>query len=140
MSQHPTWTEEETRLVHVYKNRILEQSGGGGVSKKAPALIELKDLLPKRTFDSVHNKVRVELLREGKILTRKALTARMKAEKMSAEVTADKLDMEAAPAPDRDTFFDYTPPAQNKTKVVAVPLNKLYGKVDFETFMSLINE
>jgi hypothetical protein len=129
MGVHATWTADETRLVHAYKDRILQESGGNGISKKSKSLIELQRLCPNRTNDAVHHKVRIQLEKEGKILTRKQIAARMKAERFSNEVVAERLDMEQAPAPQHP-----------QTGVVTVPLKKLYGQVDFETFMSIINE
>lgn len=149
MGVHATWTEDETRLVHAYKDRILEESGGNGISKKSKSLIELQRLCPNRTDDAVHHKVRMQLQKEGKILDRKQMAARMRAERSSNQAIAERLDMEQAPAPDLNTFFDYTPPAgatvietpaPKQVGVVTVPLKKLYGKVDFDTFMSLVSE
>ena len=133
------WTEEEVRLVHVYKNRILQESGGNGVSKKSPSLITLQKLCAHRTPMAVHNKVRTTLMAEGSIVTRKQM-----ADRLSAKTEAHPLEMESS------RFFDYKPrkegevvsvPTPDSTPVmVSVPLSKLYGKVDFHTFMSLINE
>jgi len=113
------WTEQEIRLVHAYKDRILEESGGNGVSKKSPSLIQLQLLCENRTPMAVHNKVRITLMKEGSIITRK---------QMAKKLTADK---------NRSEIFDYT---SKEPVIVSVPLSKLYGKVDFHTFMSLINE
>ena len=143
-----TWTEDELRLVHAYKNKILEESGGNGISKKSPSLKELQNLCKNRSDLAVHHKVRTTLISEGALTTRKQMLARLKAKALQEDMVAERLDMEAVPAPDRNTFFDYTPPTDGgpieiklpASKVVSVPLNKLYGKVDYETFMSLINE
>lgn len=147
---YTTWTEDELRLVHAYKNKILEESGGNGISKKSPSLKELQSLCVNRSDLAVHHKVRTALINEGALTTRKQMLARLKAKALQEDVVAERLDMEAVPAPDRDSFFDYTPrtdvgtievsPPSDKPVIVSVPLSKLYGKVDFHTFMSLINE
>lgn len=146
--KYTSWTEDELRLVHTYKERILQEGGGNGISKKSPSLIELQSLCKNRTPQAVHNKVRTTLISEGSLITRKQMMARIKSKALHEEVTAMRLDVANAPSEERNTIFDYTPPADDgpieiklpASKVVSVPLNKLYGKVDYETFMSLINE
>ena len=134
---YTTWTEDELRLVHAYKNKILEESGGNGISKKSPSLKELQSLCVNRSDLAVHHKVRSALVSEGALTTRKQMLARIKAKALQEDVVAERLDMEAAPATDRNSIFDYT---SKEPVIVSVPLSKLYGKVDFHTFMSLINE
>jgi|DEB0MinimDraft_4_1074332.scaffolds.fasta_scaffold164629_2 hypothetical protein len=134
---YTTWTEDELRLVHAYKNKILEESGGNGISKNSPSLKELQSLCVNRSDLAVHHKVRSALVSEGALTTRKQMLARIKAKALQEDVVAERLDMEAAPAPDRNSIFDYT---SKEPVIVSVPLSKLYGKVDFHTFMSLINE
>lgn len=140
MNNKDPWTESEIRLVHVYKSRILQESGGNGVSNKSPSLIELQKLCLDRTPMAVHNKVRTTLMADGSIVTRRQMS--------------DRLSAKTEPDPNHgkgsNSFFDYKPrkeseevlvPAPNsKPVMVSVPLSKLYGKVDFHTFMSLINE
>lgn len=140
MNNKDPWTESEIRLVHQYKSRILQESGGNGVSNKSPSLIELQNVCFNRTPMAVHNKVRTTLMADGSIVTRRQMS-----EKLSAKTEPDPNH-----GKERNSFFDYKPrkeseevlvPApDSKPVMVSVPLSKLYGKVDFHTFMSLINE
>ena len=116
MRKWKAWSDEDLRVVHSAMRFILKTSGGRGVSLNNRALRKMaRDL--DRSVDAVAARVRIELVKEGLLPTPKR---RIK--------------------PQPQMVMQYTPPAPKQTTVVAVPLRKLYGKVDFETFMSLINE
>jgi hypothetical protein len=116
------WTREEIDLVHTYMDDIQEESNGG-VSDTSPTLRKLTQLLPQRGPSSVHNKVRIELQRMGKIVTKESLH----------KASAEKAQPELEQSPKHEAVL-------KEQGLVLIPLKKLYGKVDFATFMELINE
>lgn len=121
------WTKHEVSLIESYLPTIVKQ-GNGKLVEKAPCFQELCSRIENRTQAAIAHKTRKVAYDSGllKSLKQKAWE-------------------------ERSTLFDYTPPADGgpietkvpspmKTQVVAVPLEKLYGRVDFETFMSLVTE
>jgi len=128
-SSQKTWTSSELAVVHHHLADILEESKGG-VSSTSPTLHRLHAQFPDRTFSAVSNKVRVEMARKGLVepKTKQIEALRKQLELMNSDETPPVLVL---PEPK---------PQVNAGSIVSVPLKKLYGKVDYETFMSLINE
>lgn len=118
-------------VVHHHLTDILEESNGG-VSSTSPSLLRLHELIPDRTFSAVSNKVRVEMVRKGLVQpkTKQIEALKQQLELMNSDETLPVLVL-PEPEPEKQV---------NAGSIVSVPLKKLYGKVDYETFMSLINE
>lgn len=117
-------------VVHHHLADILEESNGG-VSSTSPTLLRLHEMLPDRSFSAVSNKVRVEMVRKGLVQpkTKQIESLKQQLELMNSDETLPVLVL-----PDAEKQ------QVNHGSIVSVPLKKLYGKVDYETFMSLINE
>jgi hypothetical protein len=116
MKKWKAWSDDDLRIVHSSMRLILKTSGGRGVSLKNRILQAVaKDV--DRSVDAVAARVRIELTKQGLL-------------------PAPKPRSKSHPK----MVMQYTPPEPTQASVAAVPLRKLYGKVDFETFMSLINE
>jgi len=124
------WTREEIDLVHTYMDDIQEESNGG-VSDTSPTLLKLTQLLPQRGPSSVHNKVRIELQRTGKIVTKVQRIRELQESLHKASAEKAQPDLEQIPKHEA---------VLKEQGLVLIPLKKLYGKVDFATFMELINE
>lgn len=124
-----SWTSHELAVVHHHIADILEESNGG-VSSTSPTLHRLNDMFPDRSFSAVSSKVRVEMHGLGLVQPKSKQIEALKKqlELINSEETVPVLVL---PEPENQV---------NVGSIVSVPLKKLYGKVDYETFMSLINE
>lgn len=117
-----TWTPEQTAELRGLIDTIMAESGGDKISAEAPTLVQFAAVY-ERTPLAVSHKVRMLALREGKIKTRRM--RKMEEAKAQQQIPiADTAALEPEPL---------------TAQVVSIPLKKLYGKIDFETFMSLIN-
>jgi hypothetical protein len=118
------WTPEQTAELRGLIDTIMAESGGDKISAEAPTLV-LFSTVHERTPLAVSHKVRMLALKDGKIKTRRM----RKLEEAQAQMPIATLVVdEPTPEPEPVT-----------AQVVSIPLRKLYGKIDFETFMSLIN-
>ena len=117
------WTPEETAELAGLVDTIIRESGGNRISAEAKTLVGFATKC-NRTPSAVSHKTRILALAAGKIKTRRQL----KAEAMELMDAAAWHAEEAEPTPEPTVG-----------KVVSIPLKSLYGKIDFETFMSLIN-
>lgn len=120
-SDKKSWSPNELSVVNLHLEDILSESNGG-VSSTSPTLLRLHNMLPHRTFSAVVNKVRVEMERVGLV------------EPKAKQIEALKKQLEGKASSETSNT------QVNAGSIVSVPLKKLYGKVDYETFMSLINE
>lgn len=118
------WTEREVSLIKSYLPTIVKQ-GNGKLVEKTTSFQELCVLLDRRTQAAVAHKTRKVAYEQGLLKT-----IRQKAHEERATLFHNDTPKEVAPMPIESPYGE----------VVSVPLRKLYGKVDFETFMSLINE
>lgn len=128
-SSQKSWTSSELAVVHHHLADILQESNGG-VSSTSPSLLRLHGLIPDRTFSAVSNKVRVEMVRKGLVQPK---TKQIEALRKQLELINSDETLPVLVLPEPETQV-------NAGSIVSVPLKKLYGKVDYETFMSLINE
>jgi len=133
---HKMWNAEETGILEDNLDLIIEESGGVmSICIDAPTVSRLADSMG-RTKSSVSGKARVLGIALGKIHTR-----------------SKRLEKEAGlyKAQDKNQTWPFSGEVAKKieertesvdidmdSRFVSVPLEKLYGKVDYATFISLI--
>lgn len=119
------WTPEQTAELAGLVDTIIRESGGNRISAEAKTLVDFATK-HDRTYTAVSHKTRVLALAAGKIKTRRQVQ----------EEAMELMDAAAWHAEEAES----TPPAEPVAGlVVSIPLKNLYGKIDFETFMDLIN-
>lgn len=114
---HKFWTDDEVLQAIDLLPKIIEESGGHSISNKSKSLKRFAKSLG-RTEQSVNNRLR-KLAHEDDNFTINEYGPRK-----ASRPTPKK--EEAVPDP-------------QAAKVVNIPLKKLYGLLDYETFMSLID-
>ena len=133
------WDTDEVGLCLSYLDKIKGESRGRGLSFKSPSLLELYTKLPNRTLLAVAAKCRVLMQKNGMVKTRKQINRELQVEfdtmKAQQPLHAKKSWWEDMPTKVFDGHQQEPVPSNH---VVSVPLKSLYGKVDFETFISLI--
>jgi hypothetical protein len=121
------WTPEETAELAALVDTIIRESGGNQISAEVKTLVDFANKC-NRTSTAVSHKTRMLALAAGKIKTRRQMR----------EEAQELMDSSAWHAEEAEP--DPAPPTNPMTaQVVSIPLKQLYGKIDFETFMSLIN-
>ena len=135
LSRGKSWDANEVSLCLSYLDRIKSESRGRGVSFKSPALLELYTKLPGRTLLAVGAKCRVLMQKHGIIKTRKEKNRDLQVEIDALKAQRDRLTPKAEEAIEQPLQWEAPAPSDH---VVSIPLKNLYGKVDFETFISLI--
>lgn len=122
---HKFWTDDEILQAIDLLPKIIEESGGHSISNKSESLQRFAASLG-RTAQSVNNRLR-KLAHEDDNITINEYGPRR-----ASRPTPQKKETVETPEP--------TPtPEPQSAKVVNIPLKKLYGLLDYETFMSLIN-
>ena len=135
LSRGKSWDANEVSLCLSHLDRIKSESRGRGVSFKSPALLELYTKLPGRTLLAVGAKCRVLMQKHGIIKTRKEKNKDLQVEIDALKAQRDRLTPKAEEAIEQPQQWEAPAPSNH---VVSIPLKNLYGKVDFETFISLI--
>jgi len=135
LSRGKSWDANEVSLCLSYLGRIKSESRGRGVSFKSPSLLELYTKLPGRTLLAVGAKCRVLMQKHGIIKTRKEKNKDLQVEIDALKAQRDRLTPKAEEAIEQPLQWEAPAPSDH---VVSIPLKNLYGKVDFETFISLI--
>lgn len=138
LSRGKSWDANEVSLCLSYLDRIKSESRGRGVSFKSPALLELYTKLPGRTLLAVGAKCRVLMQKHGIIKTRKEKNKDLQVEIDALKAQRDRLTPKAEEAIKLDQIEPQWEVPAPSNHVVSIPLKNLYGKVDFETFISLI--
>ena len=136
-SRGKSWDENEVRLCLNYIQAIKAESRGRGVSFKSPSLLELHNQLPSRTLMSVGAKVRGLMQKYGMIKAKKTANQELHVEIAELKAQRNLWGLKAAVDPEPTEQWAEEAPAPSN-HVVSIPLKNLYGKVDFETFISLV--
>jgi hypothetical protein len=119
------WTDEEILQAIDALPLVVEESGGHSISNKSDALRRLASKLG-RTHASVNNRLR-KLADEDPTYDINKYRSR------------GKIDQpEDTPEVEQTTPTEVVP-ERSTARVVNIPLKKLYGLLDYETFMSLID-
>ena len=117
---HKLWSPVEVRQAEEALPRVVRESGGYSISNKSVSLKRLAQDLG-RSAQSVNNKLRF-LAAEDSNYRINEYGPRSK--KQTVESTPVVEEVQSSPV---------------ESKVVTIPLKKVYGKIDYETFMSLLN-
>lgn len=117
------WKDEEILQAIDLLPRVVEESGGHSISNKSETLRRFAKS-SGRTYQSVNNKFR-KLAEDDPTYSINQYGPRGKSSGSAQTVLIEETPPLAA---DRTT-----------ARVVNIPLKKLYGLLDYETFMSLID-
>ena len=154
LSRGKSWDANEVSLCLSYLDRIKHESRARGVSYRSPSLLELYTKLPSRSLLAVGAKCRVLMQKHGIIKTRKEKNKDLQVEIDALKAQRDRLTPKAEEAIEQPqplhakkswwedmptkVFDGHQQEPVPSSHVVSIPLKNLYGKVDFETFISLI--
>jgi len=130
------WSAEETAILKENLDLIIEESGGAmSICSDTPTIGRLATTMG-RTMSSVSGKARVLGIASGKIRTRsKRLEQEAGLHKVQDENKTWPFSGEVAKRiQERTESVDI----DMDSRFVSVPLEKLYGKVDYATFISFI--
>ena len=120
---HKFWREEEILQAIDLLPKVIEESGGHSISNKSETLQGLATKLG-RTLQSVNNRMRKLAAEDGSFDINQYGPRNKRKETPEVEETV----VETPPTPE-----------PKAARVVNIPLQKLYGLIDYETFMSLID-
>lgn len=132
------WSETEMKLIHQYKLQILQESGGKGVSMKAPSFFILHKLLldlggpRERTLHAVCKKLREVLQHGGHTMTRAQQAKKLKVDVQEQQDVIEHLDSALA--------SKHIEQSNAKPKVYYIPLELVYGRVSMDDFMTIWSE
>jgi len=131
------WSEDEMKLIHQYKLQILKESGGKGVSMKAPSFSILHKLLldlggpRERTTHAVCKKLRDVLQHGGHTMTRAQQAKKLKVDVQEQQDVIEHLDSTLA---SKHIEQSNVKPGVG---VYYITLESVYGRVSMDDFMKM---